>query len=134
MVKSLTFCLRQPNLRMKYWKARQLSSQKFRRLTGISPRTYRLMVRLVKVKEAGKKKPGRPSKLRIEEQVLMVIQYWREYRSYYHIGLDWGISESAGCRTVHKIENTLIRSRKFSLPGKKKLLDSSLGENIIVME
>jgi hypothetical protein len=43
---------------MKYWKARQLSSKKFKRLTGVSPRSYRLMVRLVKDKEAGKKKPG----------------------------------------------------------------------------
>ena len=50
---------------MKYWKARQLSSQKFKkRLTGVSPRTYRLIVRLVKEKEAEKKKPGRPSELR----------------------------------------------------------------------
>jgi Helix-turn-helix of DDE superfamily endonuclease len=79
---------------MKYWKARQLSSKKFKRFTGISPRTYRIMVRLVKDKEAGKKKPGCPSKLRIEDRVLMVIQYWREYRSYYHIGIDWGVSES----------------------------------------
>ena len=44
------------------------------------------MVRLVKDKEAGKKKPGRPPKLIIEDRVLMVIQYGREYRSYYHIG------------------------------------------------
>ena len=47
----------------------------------------------------------------------MVIEYWREYRTYYHIGLDWGLSESAVCRTVYKIENILISSRKFSLPG-----------------
>ena len=119
---------------MKYWKARQLSSQKFKRLTGISPRTYRLMVRLVKAKETEKKKPGRPPELRIEDQVLMVIQYGQEYRSYYHIGLDWGVSESTVCRTVHKIENILIRSRKFSLPGKKKLLDSSLDEKLIAMD
>ncbi len=119
---------------MKYWKARQLSSQKFKRLTGIRPRTYRLMIRLVKVKETEKKKPGRSPKLRIEDQVLMVIQYWREYRSYYHIGLDWGVSESTVCRTVHKIENILIRSGKFSLPGKKKLLDSSLDENLIAID
>ncbi len=70
---------------MKYWKARQLSSKKFKRKTGISPRTYRIMVRLVKDKEAGKKKPGRPSELIIENQVLVALEYWREYRSYYHI-------------------------------------------------
>ena len=119
---------------MKYWKARQLSSKKFKRKTGISPRTYRIMVRLVKDKEADKKKPGRPSELRIEDRVLMVIQYGQEYRSYYHIGLDWGVCESTVCRTTHKIENILIRSRKFSLPGKKKLLDSSLDEKLIAME
>lgn len=59
MIKGLFFYLRRPNLRMKYWKARQLSSKKFKRKTGISPRTYRIMVRLVKDKQAEKKKPGR---------------------------------------------------------------------------
>ncbi len=119
---------------MKYWKARQLSSKKFKRKTGISLKTYRIMVRLVKNKEAGKKKPGRPYKLIIEEQVLIALEYWREYRSYYHIGLDWGVSESTVCRTVQKIENILIQSRNFSLPGKKKLLDSSLDEELILID
>ncbi len=60
---------------MKYWKARQLSSKKFKRKTGISPRTYRIMIRLVKDKEAGKKKAGRPYELIIEEQVLIALEY-----------------------------------------------------------
>lgn len=60
--------------------------------------------------------------------------YWREYRAYYHIGIDWGVSESTVCRTVHKIENILIRSRKFSLPGKKSLLNSELDTDLIIME
>lgn len=38
------------------------------------------------------------------------------------------------CRTVHKIENILIPERKFSLPGKKKLLDASLNADLIVMD
>ena len=92
------------------------------------------MVRLVKEKEAGKKKPGRPSELMIEEQVLIALEYWREYRSYYHIGLDWEVSESTACRTVHKIENILIRSGKFSLPGKKSLLYPPLNTDLIVMD
>ena len=83
------------------------------------------MVRLVKYKEKQKKKPGRPTKLIIADQILLTLQYLREYRSYYHIGQDWKISESSVCRIVLKIENILIQSRKFSLPGKKKLLNSS---------
>ncbi len=75
---------------MKFWRAKQLTLRKFKRLTGISRRTFQEMVGLVKADEKKKKKSGRRPKLIIEDQVLMVIQYWREYRTYYHIGLDWG--------------------------------------------
>ena len=92
------------------------------------------MVRLVKYQEKQKKKPGRPTKLIIEDQILLTLQYLREYRTYYHIGQDWKMSESNACRIVLKIENILIQSRKFSLPGKKKLLDTSLDEDLILMD
>jgi hypothetical protein len=48
----------------------------------------------------------------------LALQYLREYRTQYHIGTDWGVSESTVCRTTQLIENILIRSRVFSLPGK----------------
>ncbi len=54
------------------------------------------MVRLVKCKEKQKKKPGRPSKLIIEDQILLTLQYLREYRTYYHIGQDWKIEDKTG--------------------------------------
>lgn len=119
---------------MKFWRAKQLTSRKFKRLTGVSRRTFQEMVGLVKAHEKKKKKSGRRSKLIIEDKVLMVIQYWREYRTYYHIGLDFGLSESAVCRIVFKIENILIKSRKFSLPGKKQLWKMSSEEDLVVMD
>ena len=33
-----------------------------------------------------------------------------------------------------KIENILIKSGKFSLPGKKILLDSSINEDLVLMD
>lgn len=119
---------------MKIEKAKQLTAKKFKRMTGVSRKTFDSMVDVVKADEKKKKKSGRRPKLIIEDQVLMVIQYWREYRTYYHIGLDWGLSESAVCRTVYKIENVLISSRKFSLPGKKELLKMSPHSNLVVMD
>lgn len=92
------------------------------------------MVRIVREKEKQKKKLGRPTKLIIEDQILLTLQYLREYRTYYHMGQDWKISESSTCRIVSKIENTLIQSRRFSLPGKKKLLDTYLDEDLILMD
>ena len=67
---------------MKIEKAKQLTSRKFKRMTGVSRRTFELMVDVVKAGVQKKKKPGRRTKLIIEYQVLMVIQYWREYRTY----------------------------------------------------
>lgn len=119
---------------MKIEKAKQLTSKKFKRMTGVSRQTFELMVGLVKTDTQKKKKPDRRPKLIIEDQVLMVIQYWREYRTYYHIGLDYGLSESAVCRIVFKSENILIKSRKFSLPGKQELWKMSSGEDLVVMD
>lgn len=92
------------------------------------------MVRTIKAKDKEKKKSGRKPKLIIEDQILMTLQYLREYRTYYHIGKDWKISESSVCRIVHKIENILIKSRQFRLPGKKELWQSSSDEKLVVMD
>ncbi|MCC5668437.1 IS5 family transposase [Nostoc sp. CHAB 5784] len=119
---------------MKIEKAKQLTAKKFKRMTGVSRKTFELMVDVVKADAQKKKKPGRRPKLIIEDQVLMVIQYWREYRTYYHIGLDFELSESAVCRIVFKIENILIKSKKFSLPGKKELWKISSEEDLVVMD
>lgn len=50
------------------------------------------------------------------------MQYWREYRTYFHIAKDWEVSESPICRTVKKVENVLIKLEKFRLERKKLFL------------
>lgn len=72
------------------------------------------MVEVARQHSQQKKKPGRPSKLGWEEQVLLTLEYWREYRTYFHIGKSWGIEESTAFRIIQKIENMLIRSGEFS--------------------
>ena len=119
---------------MKLAQAQRLSKQKFKRLTGMSPRTYYFIVKVVKEQEKNKKKPGRPYKLSVEEQVLMSIEYWREYRPYFQIGVDWGVSESMVCRTVHKVENLLIKSGNLALPGQKELRKLSEPETVLIMD
>ncbi len=81
-----------------------------------------------------KKKPGRKPKLIVEDQILIMLEYLREYRTYYHISQTWKMSESNICRIVHKIENILIKSRQFPLPGKKELWQSSSDEELVVMD
>ena len=45
-----------------------------------------------------------------------------ENRTYFHIGQSWGVNESTVYRIIRKIEDTLIKSKVFTLPGKKKLV------------
>ncbi|MFM7906435.1 MAG: transposase family protein [Microcystis sp.] len=52
-------------------------------------------------------------------QLLITSEYWREYRTYFHLGNSWGINESTAYRIVRKVENILIKSGLFNLLKKK---------------
>ncbi|WP_197710996.1 helix-turn-helix domain-containing protein, partial [Acinetobacter baumannii] len=36
---------------------------------------------------------GRPPKLSIEDQILLGLSYWREYRTLFHVATSYGVSE-----------------------------------------
>lgn len=103
------------------------SDASFKRYTGIHKATFQTMLAAMQDHEASKTKSGRPSDLSIKAQILLALTYWREYRTLYHIGTDFGIHESSASRIVHKVENVLINSGQFDLPRK---LPRSDGENI----
>ena len=85
---------------MSYKTVKNLKPEEFKRLCGVNLETFNCMVKLVENHDSLKKKTGRPSKLSLENQVLITLEYLREYRTYFHIGQSWGINEST--------ENTLI--------------------------
>jgi hypothetical protein len=64
----------------------------------------------------------------------MTLMYWREYRTEFHIAQSYGISESAVCRTIQKVEDTLVHSRKFRLPGKKALQPSETVFEVVLVD
>jgi hypothetical protein len=107
---------------MKIETVKEYTNTKFRRITGIKRATFELMVKILGVAYAFKhEKGGRKPKLPVEEMLLAAIEYWREYRSYAHIGASYGIDESNIYRAIKWVEDTLIKRGKFSLPGKKAL-------------
>lgn len=113
---------------------KDLDDLKFKRLTGVTKKIFQLMVQILS--EENKKlkaKGGRKNKLSIENQLLMTLEYLREYRTYFHIGKSRGVSESSAYKTVRWVENTLIKHPEFALPGKKSLLEeNSPYETILV--
>ena len=119
---------------MRYEKAKNIAPKEFKRLSGVYPETFSKMVETIKEHQKTKKVSGRPSKLSIENQILMTLEYLREYRTYFHIGKAWGVDESTAFRIVQKIETILIKSRVFNLPGKKKLMDTEKPLKTIVID
>lgn len=118
---------------MKLEKIRKLKPKKFKRRFGVEKETYNLLVEIVK-KEQKNKQRGRKNKLIVEEQVLVTLQYFREYRTYFHISEDWNVSESTICRIVHKVEKILISSGYFSLRGKKELIKKNNGIKAVLID
>lgn len=107
---------------MRYEKAKDLKDKEFRRFYGVKKETFEIMCEVVKEVSAQETR-GRNSETSIEDQVLLTLSYWREYRTMFHLGQDYGIHESNVLRIIKKIEDILIKSRKFSLPGKRRLLE-----------
>lgn len=119
----------------KYEKTIKVADDDFRRLTGIKRTTFAKMLEiLTKAYRLKKERGGRPSKLCIEDMLLMTLEYLREYRTYFHIGQSYGLSESNAYQTIKWVENTLIKDGAFSLPGKKALLKSDMKYEVILID
>lgn len=107
---------------MSYQQIKDLRPALFKRYCGVKPETFHQMVSRVSdhLKET-RIKSGRPPKLSIEDQVLMTLEYWREYRTFFHIARSWGLHESSVWRTIKRVEDILTNSKAFTLPGKQQL-------------
>lgn len=82
-------------------------------------------------KVKGKKRGPKP-KLTQEDKLLVMLMYYREYRTFFHIAAAYGISEAQCWRIVTQTEQILLKSKKFHLPGKKKLLENNDWEVVVV--
>jgi hypothetical protein len=116
---------------MRYETIEHLKDTDFKRLTGVQRETFDLMLTVV---EKSLRNFGRPTKLSRADQLLMTLMYWREYRTEFHIAQSYGISEATVCRTIQKVENALVRSGKFRLPGKKTLQASDTVFEVVLVD
>lgn len=119
----------------KYKELKDFPAKQFRRLTGVKRETFEKMTTiLVEVQNKRYRKAGRKGNLSIEDKLLMALEYLREYRTYFHLGRSYGLSESACYRACKWVEDILIKSREFSLPGKKQLLKSDMEYEVILID
>ena len=112
-----------------------MKEKDFRRQTGVKIETYEKMVEIVQEAHRAKKaKGGRKNKISVEKMVLMTLEYLREYRTYFHIGKSYGVSESYAYKIIKWVEDVLIKDGSFALPGKKALLKNEIEQEVILID
>ena len=109
-------------------KFEKISEESFKRVVGVKRATFEIMVAEYNKAEIERKKEhkigGRKPKLCEEDRVLFMLEYYREYRTLAHMGIDYGISEGQASKVVQDVERVLIKSGKFSLPSKRVLYEA----------
>ena len=112
----------------------QLSESEFKRLCGVSRTTFEAMVKVLRPHLERSGKRGGQAKLSVEEQLLVALEYWREYRSQFHIAVSWGVHETTVGRIIRKIENILVKCGQFRLPSQRQLYQPEWQAKVMVID
>jgi len=117
----------------KWEKAQKISEEKFKRLIGVKKKTFDEMVSILRTSYVEKhKRGGRKPKLSIEEMLLLALEYWRQYVTFAELGFSYDVAESTAHDITVWVEDVLIKSGLFALPGKKALLEDEEIEIVLV--
>ena len=123
---------------MKWHNVKQSNEAQFRRLSGVKRAVFELMVEVLKAQRHQKRKraSGRKALLSAEDQILLLLGYYREYRSLLSLGTEFGLSESRTSTLIREIESLVLRDPRFHLKGKKALLinDVDAGNNTVIID
>ena len=113
----------------------KLSASQFKRLTGVSRSTFSIMLQVIAPVFSFHQTRGGPRfSHSMEDMLLMALTYWREYRTYFHLGNEYGLSESQCYKLITRIENLLIKDPRFHIQGKKALLQKPSQNDYVTVD
>lgn len=105
----------------------KLKDEGYQELFGVKKPTFDKMLAILE--DAYKEqcqKGGRPLRaLSVLDKLVIMLQYYREYRTMQHIAFDYGVTKTAIWKSIRWAEGILIKSKRFSLPSKRKLLEDN---------
>lgn len=119
---------------MLYEQLQALNPIAFRRACGVKRETFLSMVEVLNPALERRGKRGGQNRLSVQNQLLVALQYWRQYRTQFDIGLEFGVSEATVCRTIEKVEALLVKSGRFRLPGKRQLQQAETSWEVVVID
>ena len=117
----------------RYEKASKLSNEDFKQVIGVKKETFEIMVEILKLAyQAKHKRRGRHAKLSIQDMLLMTLKYWRQYVTQLELSIEFQVGEATTHDVIVWVENSLAKSKKFSLLGRGALLEHPEIEIVLV--
>ena len=111
----------------------KLKEKEYQRIFGVTKPIFEQMLAILE-ETFGKEhsKGGRPLKLSVLDKLVIMLCYYREYRTMESIAFDYQVSKSTVYESIRWAEESLMKSNKFSLPSKKALIEDLNIEVVLV--
>ena len=110
-----------------------LKAKDYQKYLGVKKKTLDVMLQILEKDYQRKHKlGGRPPKLSVLDKLMIMLQYYREYRVMDNIAFDYGVSKSTISDAIKWVEETLVKDGIFRLPSKRKLLEDLSLEVVLV--
>ena len=112
---------------------KRLKDKDYQKYFGVNKATFDKMLEILEEADRYKRiKGGRPSVLSVLDKLVIMLQYYREYRTMDNIAFDYQTNKSTVYYAIKWAEDTLIKNKAFHLPSRKKLLEDTSIEIIVV--
>ncbi|WP_425377178.1 helix-turn-helix domain-containing protein [Spiroplasma endosymbiont of Aleiodes alternator] len=106
---------------MTFENIKKLKNNEFYRYFGVKRFHFNQMLEILLKIENHKKIRGRKNKLSVAEGLMMTLEYWKEYPTFFQMSIKYQISPSSCFRNINWIEDTLSQHVDYqSLKDKYK--------------
>ena len=102
-------------------KISKLKEEEYQKYFGVKKEIFEKMLEVLNDEYAEKhKKGGRPSVLSVLDKLVVMLQYYREYRTMDNIAFDYNTNKSTVYYAITWAEETLVKKRYISFTVKEK--------------
>ena len=111
----------------------ELNEKDYQKIFGVKKKTFEKMLEILEETYRQEHlKGGHPLKLSILDKLIIMLGYYREYRTMENIAFDYGVAKSTICESINWVENTLIKCGDFKLPSKRELINNAAIEVVMI--
>ena len=114
---------------------KKLKDEDYQKLFGVKKDTFYKMLEILENSFIDlHKQGGKNPKLSVLDKLIIMLGYYREYRSMENIAFDYGVVKSTICDSINWVETVLIKDGTFSLPNKRKLQQDDIDIEVLLVD